>query len=160
MAPHYAGEREVNPKAPVPLSSRLPSSRESDWAGQDSEDGPGLRDPQSRTVKSPPVPGPPGKCPSAGWRTAYVRVEEGPGGLSSAAGGEAPKAGLTSATPRAIGGREEVAPVPGSAPFAPSLRPSRRASPRPVLGAPRPPSRAAPRGAESSRAAARAASPV
>lgn len=56
----------------------------------------------------------------------------GPGVSARRLAGKPPEQGLTSATPRAVGGREEVAPVPGAAP---SPRPSRRASPRPVLGA-------------------------
>lgn len=98
VGPTRCGGAGGEPESPRPaLSTSLPPSRVSGWPGRASAEGLGLRYPLSQAVKSPLSP--PGKRPSAGWRPASGRVEEGPRGLSLAAGGEAPEAGLTSATP-------------------------------------------------------------
>lgn len=137
----------VNPKASRPaFPSRLLPSRVSVWLGRASAYRLGLTNPRSRSVKPAPEPSRQ-TSRRAGRRPASGLSEVGSRGLSSTAGGEAPKECLTSATPRATEGRggSRLPPTPPPPPLPPRL-------PAPSLVQPRPPSRAAPRGAESSRA--------
>lgn len=151
----YEGE-EGEPESPCPaLPSRLPTSRASGRPGGASLDRLGFKDPRS----------PPGKRPRAGRRPASRRGEVGPGGRAGVShrlrAGKPPRKVLHQPPHvQSEGGRKSLqspglrlSPPPASAPPAARL-------PAPSLVQPRPPSRAAPRGAESSRAAARAASPV
>lgn len=147
-----------DPESPGPALSSLPPSPVSGWPGRGSARGLGLRELPRPTAKSPRSPL--GRLPSAGWRPVSRRVEERPKVSAGGRAGKPPRWVLHQPPHvRPEGGKKPLL-SPGLRLFPPSLRPSRRASPRPVLGAPRLPSRAAPRGAESSRAATRAASPV
>lgn len=118
---------EQNPKAPCPaLPSSVPPSRASGWLGRDSAAGPGLTDSELDCNAPLPTPRALGANVLA-WAGDPRRgaARWGPGGLSSAAGGEAPEEGLTSATPRATRGRGGSRSSPPGCAFPPSLRPSR-----------------------------------
>lgn len=142
----------MNSKAPRPtLPSRVPLSRASGWPyGPPRPDSEASSPPRARRAKVRGRVGDP----------ATGRREVGPGrrGVSARRwAGKPPEEGLTSATPRATGGRAggSRSGPPGGA-FPPPLP---LGLPAPSLVQPRPPSPAAPRGAVSA-AAACAASPV
>ena len=166
VGPTRCGGAGGAPKSPRPaLSTSLPPSRVSGWPGRASAEGLGLRDPRSRAVKSPPQPS--RQTSKRGLETRLWARRGGTPGSQLSCGRGSSRGGSYISHPhvRSEGGSKSLPSTPlrffppASAPPAAPL-PSRRASSRPVLGAPRPPSRAAPRGAESSRAATRDASPV
>ena len=161
--PTRCGGAEGEPESPCPtLSTPFPPSRVSGWPGRVFEEEFGLRDPRRRAVIYSPQPSQQtskrggGDPPPDAWRrdpTVSTQRQAGkpPGGSYISHPTYDRRAGVSRSSPR--GCAFLPLPPPASAPPAAPL-------PRPVLGAQRLPSRAAPRGAESSRAATRAASPV
>lgn len=160
VGPTRCGGAGGEPESPRPaLSTSLPPSRVSGWPGRSSAEGLGLRYPPQPGCKVPPQPS--RQTSKRGLETRLRARRGGTPGSQLSCGRGSSRGGSYISHPhvRSEGGSKSL-PSTRLRFFPPSLRLSRRASPRPVLGAPRPPSRAAPRGAESSRAATRDASPV